>query len=62
MSKSNRQRAPRDRRRPFRVPRPPCEPRMPSPPPPVRPPDPGCSTGPDLDLLKRLLERKKKRS
>ena len=50
---------PKGRRGPgrFGVPRPPCTPKPPSPPPPVRPPDPGCSTGPDMGLLRRILKK-----
>lgn len=58
MAESGRERAPRDRKRPVRFPRPPCEPRPPGPPPPVRPGDGGCGTGPDL---RRLLERAKRK-
>lgn len=56
MAKNRRQRAPRDRKRPFgiEVPRPPGPPEPPKPPPPPSPPGPGCGTGPDpLKLLKK---------
>lgn len=49
MSKNRRQNAPRDRKRPFKVPQPPCtEPkRPPVPPPPTRPSEPFDKTIPD---------------
>jgi hypothetical protein len=59
MSKSGRGRAPRDRRRPYRFPRPPCEPEPPRAPEPVRPRPPGCDTGPDPAKLIEKLKRKK---
>jgi hypothetical protein len=58
MAKSHRQHAPRDRKRPFRVPEPPCTPKPPRNPPPPKPADSGCSTGPDpREILKRLRKR-----
>lgn len=58
MAKSGRGRAPRDRKRPYRFPRPPCTPEPPKVPEPPRPADPGCGTGPDP---RKLLERLKKK-
>jgi len=59
MAKNRRQSAPRDRKRPFRMPEPPCTPKPPRMPPPPRPADPGCTTGPDpFKLLKRLAGNK----
>jgi len=59
MSKSNRGRAPRDRKRPYRFPRPPCTPRFPRPPDPVRPDGSECLTGPDpREILRRLRKRR----
>jgi hypothetical protein len=59
MAKSGRSRAPRDRRRPIRFPKPPCSPKLPFPPEPVKPADPGCSTGPDPRELVKKLRRKR---
>jgi hypothetical protein len=47
MSKNRRQSAPRDRKRPFKVPEPPCTPKPPKVPPPPRPSDPFDKTIPD---------------
>lgn len=59
MAKSNRGRAPRDRKRPVHFPKPPCSPEPPRDPEPVRPPIPDCVTGPDpRDLLKRLKKKR----
>ena len=53
MSKNRRQNAPRDRKRPFKVPQGPCDPKPPKMPPPPTPPGPGDSVWPDpLKLLK----------
>jgi len=61
MAKSNRQRAPRDRKRGIQFPKPPCTPEPPGPPPPVRPSGPGCETGPDpRKALRKIFEKKKK--
>jgi hypothetical protein len=48
MSKNDRQHAPRDRKRPITMPKPPCTPEPPRFPPPPRPAGPGCTTGPDF--------------
>jgi len=58
MAKNRRGQAPRDRKRPFRAPQPPCTPKPPTVPPPPRPPDPGCETGPDPMKLLKLGRRK----
>jgi hypothetical protein len=61
MGKSNRQHAPRDRKRGLQFPKPPCTPKPPAPPAPPRPPASGCGTGPDpRKALKSLLGRKGK--
>lgn len=57
MAKSNRSRAPRDRKRGLKLPDPNQVPRLPFPPPPVKPSDPGCSTGTGLKALDKLLRR-----
>ena len=59
MAKSNRTRAPRDRKRPYGFPKPPCTPRFPGPPEPVSPDSPESLTGPDPRKL--LKKRKRKR-
>lgn len=59
MGRSRREGAPRNRKRPWIHPEPPCTPRPPGPPPAPRPSDPGCRTGPDpLRLLKKVLKKK----
>ena len=58
MAKSGRQHAPRDRRRPYRFPKPPCQPAPPRRPERPRPPDSGCGTGPDPQELLDRLRRK----
>ena len=58
MSKNRRQNAPRDRNRPFKVPKGPCDPKPPKHPPPPTPPGPGETLGPDP--LKWLKLGKKK--
>ncbi len=60
MGKSNRQNAPRDRKRPISFPKPPCSPKPPGPPPPVKPSDPGCDTGPDPRKILKGLGKKKR--
>jgi hypothetical protein len=61
MAKSNRQHAPRDRKRGLKFPTPPCTPKPPGPPPPVRPPGPGCDTGPDpRKVIDKILRKKGK--
>ena len=47
MAKSRRQSAPRDRKRPFKVPRGPCEPKPPKHPGPPKPTKPGDTLWPD---------------
>jgi len=47
MAKNQRQHAPRDRKRPFKVPEPPCTPKPPKAPPPPRPAPPFDSIWPD---------------
>ncbi len=61
MAKSHRARAPRDRKRPYPVPKPPCTPRFPGPPEPVSPGGSECGTGPDPLRLVKRWKRKKKR-
>jgi len=61
MPKSNRGRAPRDRKKPYRFPKPPCTPEPPRPPEPVRPQPPGCETGPPLKKVLERLRRPSKR-
>jgi len=59
MAKGNRGRAPRDRKRPYRFPKPPCTPRFPGPPEPVSPGGSECTTGPDpRELLKKVKKRR----
>jgi len=59
MAKSNRQNAPRNRRRPYALPKPPCTPEPPRPPGPPKLPDPGCGTGPDpRKVLKKIFKKK----
>jgi hypothetical protein len=60
MAKSNRGRAPRDRKKPYRFPKPPCSPEPPRSPEPVHPHRPGCGTGPDLEKLRERVRRSKK--
>ena len=61
MAKSNRQHAPRDRKRGLQFPKPPCTPKPPGPPPPPPPSAPECVTGPDpRKVLKNLLGKKRK--
>ena len=59
MAKSNRGRAPRDRKRPYGVPKPPCTPRFPGPPEPVSPTGSECNTGPDIRRLLKRLDKKR---
>ena len=59
MAKSNRQHAPRDRKRPFAIPKPPCTPEPPHVPPPPRPSDSGCGTGPDPRRVLDKITRKR---
>ncbi len=61
MAKSGRTRAPRDRKRPYRFPKPPCSPRFPGPPEPVSPGGSECGTGPDPRKLFETLKRGRKR-
>ncbi len=62
MAKSRRQYAPRDRKRPYAFPKPPCTPDPPRHPPPPMPADPGCGTGPDpRQILMRSRKPKKRR-
>jgi hypothetical protein len=61
MAKSGRGRAPRDRKRPYRFPKPPCSPTPPKSPKRVRPEVPGCDTGPDISKLKDLIRPKRRR-
>ena len=58
MAKSGRQYAPRDRQRPYRFPKPPCQPVPPRRPQSPRPPDSACGTGPDPRKLLDVLRRK----
>jgi hypothetical protein len=60
MAKSGRSRAPRDRKRPYSFPKPPCSPTPPRPPGQVKPGPPGCGTGPDLDELRKRVKRRRK--
>lgn len=57
MSKSRRQNAPRDRKRPFKVPDPPCTPKPPKMPPPPKPAPPGETPIPDFRKLFKLGRR-----
>lgn len=60
MAKRGREWAPRDRKRPYRFPKPPCTPEPPKHPPPPRPTAPDCTTGPDpVEAIRRILRRKK---
>ena len=61
MAKSGRGRAPRDRKRPYSFPKPPCTPSPPKPPEPVKPSGPGCETGPGLEEIRERVRRRKKR-
>jgi len=60
MTKSSRGRAPRDRKKPYGFPKPPCSPEPPRAPRPVRPHPPGCDTGPTLEKLRERIRRPKK--
>lgn len=51
MSKNRRQQAPRDRKRPFKVPEPPCTPKPPKVPPPPTPTRPFDKATPDFRKL-----------
>lgn len=60
MGRSRRERAPRNRKRPWIHPEPPCTPGPPRPPRAPRPSGPGCGTGPEpLRLLEKLLKKKR---
>lgn len=60
MSKSRRQSAPRDRKRPFaiRIPKPPCTPEPPKAPPPPRPAGSGCDTGTGRKRYEEIIRGK----